>query len=93
MPREVNDGEGTRWTCVQAYAGLSASGTAEGDEDRAEAARVEGGGDRFRVVCTPSGQAQTVRLELPVTWLEDTSDDELRTAILALRRERGDKVE
>ncbi len=82
MPREVNDGEGTRWTCVQAYAGLSASGTAEGDREKADAARVEGG-DRFRVVCTPSGGARTVELELPGGWEEEMGDDELLSAIAA----------
>ncbi|MBD0259650.1 MAG: hypothetical protein ICV83_28350, partial [Cytophagales bacterium] len=45
------------------------------------------------VVCTPSGQAQTVRLELPAAWLEETADEELRSAILAQRRERGDRIE
>ena len=69
MPREVTDGEGTTWSCVEAYAGLS-------DEGKSDAARVEGT-DRFRVVCTPSGGARTVELELPAGWEESLSDDEL----------------
>ena len=69
MPREVSDGEGVTWECVQAYAGLNEGG---GNE---EAARV--GGDLFRVVCTPSGGAQTVRLELEGGWEESLSDEEL----------------
>jgi len=52
MAREVTYGEGTAWSCVEAYAGLSEDG-------KSEAARVEGT-DRFRVVCTPSGGAQEI---------------------------------
>lgn len=70
MPRELTDGEGIRWTCVQAYAGL----TGEGNE---EAARVEGREDLYEVVCTPSGAAQTVRLKLPSDWEEKLSDEQL----------------
>lgn len=71
MPREVTDAEGITWTCVQAYAGLS-----EGNEN-AEAAKVEGADDRYRVVCTPSGAAQSVRLELPGDWEKGLSDEDL----------------
>jgi hypothetical protein len=35
------------------------------------------GTDRFRVVCTPTGGAQTVELELPAGWDEKLSDEEL----------------
>lgn len=69
MPREVTDGEGTTWSCVEAYAGLS-------EEGKSEAARVEGT-DRYRVVCTPGGGAQSVDLELPAGWDDSLSDDEL----------------
>jgi hypothetical protein len=69
MAREVTDGEGTTWSCVEAYAGLS-------DDGKSDAARVEGT-DRFRVVCTPSGGAQTVELELATGWEEKLSDDDL----------------
>lgn len=79
MPREVSDGDGTRWSCVQAYAGLS-QGVAE-DGERADAARVDGEEDRFRVVCTPSGGARTVELELPGGWEEALSDEELLAAV------------
>jgi len=67
MPREVTDADGIRWTCAQAYAGLSEQA---GDPS---AARV--GEDRYEVVCTPSGGAQTVRLELAADW-ETALDDE-----------------
>lgn len=69
MPREVTDGEGTTWNCVEAYAGLS-------EEGKSDAARVEGT-DRYRVVCTPSGGAQSVNLELAGGWDEVMSDEEL----------------
>jgi hypothetical protein len=69
MPREVTDGEGTTWSCVEAYAGLSEDG-------KSDAARVEGT-DRYRVVCTPSGGAMSVELELPGGWDQSLSDDEL----------------
>lgn len=74
MPREVTDGDGVRWTCVQAYAGLAQSADESGNKD---AARVDGAGDRFRVVCTPSGGAQTAELELAGDWEERMSDDDL----------------
>ncbi len=80
MQREVTDGEGVRWACVQAYAGLSGGG---GNE---EAARVEGAGDLLEVVCTPSGGAQTVRLELEGGWEEGLSDEELLGRIESARR-------
>ncbi|MBD0319676.1 MAG: hypothetical protein ICV87_05040 [Gemmatimonadetes bacterium] len=74
MPREVTDGDGVRWTCVQAYAGLAQSAEESGNH---EAARVDGEKNRFRVVCTPSGAAQTAELELPGGWEETLSDDDL----------------
>lgn len=79
MPREVNDGEGVRWSCVQAYAGLAQH--AGEDAEKADAARVDGEPDRFRVVCTPSGGARTVELELPGGWEEEMEDEELLGAI------------
>jgi hypothetical protein len=62
MPREITDGEGITWTCVQAFAGLG------NDPEKAKAARVEGSGDKVRVVCTPSGATRSVRIELPSDW-------------------------
>jgi hypothetical protein len=74
MPREVTDADGTAWTCIQAFAGLG------NNSEKTEAARVEGAGDRVNVVCTPSGGAQSVRLELPLDW-EHVGDAELLSAI------------
>jgi hypothetical protein len=81
MQREVTDREGTRWVCVQAYAGLSQGGEAGGAPE--EAARVGGEGGRFDVVCTPDGGAQTVRLRLPGGWEDAYSDEELLREIEA----------
>ncbi|RNI21849.1 hypothetical protein [Rufibacter latericius] len=69
--REVTDQDNLTWTCVQAYAGLQGDAA----EKATELAETEEG--TVTVVCTPSGQAQTVRLELPSNWLEETSDEEL----------------
>jgi hypothetical protein len=77
VPREIDDGEGVRWTCVQAYEGLG-----EGTDD--DAARVEGT-DRYRVVCTPSGGSQSVELELQAGWEDELSDAALLDLI---RREQ-----
>jgi hypothetical protein len=87
LQREITDTENITWTCVQAFAGVGGKAAAEAIE------RTESPEGTVTVVCTPSGQAQTVRLELPTTWLEETSDEEIRTAILAQRQERGDKME
>ena len=77
MPREVTDSEGIKWSCIQAFAGLGK------DAEKTEAARVEGSGNRFHVVCTPSGGAKSVRVELPGNWEKGLSDEELLRAIHA----------
>jgi len=81
MPREISDADGTTWSCIQAFAGLG------NDPEKAEAARVEGSRDRVHVVCTPSGGAKSVRLELPGAWEEAMSDDDLLGAIRSRARE------
>jgi len=71
MQREVTDANGITWTCVQAYSGLS---------DRAEnqeAAQVDEQKNTYRVVCTPSGGAKSVRMELQGEWETSYSDEEL----------------
>jgi hypothetical protein len=69
--REVTDSNNTTWTCAQAYAAVN-SEAAEKAMDISE--NAEG---KVPVVCTPSGGAQTVRLQLPSNWLEDYSDEQL----------------
>jgi hypothetical protein len=75
--REITTADKTQWTCVQAYASVDSTAA-----DKAVAlSETEDGG--VPVVCTPSGGAQTVRLELAKDWLENLSDEELANAITA----------
>ena len=59
MPREIVDANGVTWSCIQAFAGLGDS------PEKENAAQVEGSPDSFHVVCTPTGGAKSVRLQLP----------------------------
>ncbi|MBC3541018.1 hypothetical protein ACFSC6_17170 [Rufibacter sediminis] len=77
--REVTDQDNLTWTCVQAYAGLEGKAA----EKATELSASEEG--TVTVICTPSGQAQTVRLELPANWLDQTSDEELLQQIAQKR--------
>jgi hypothetical protein len=79
VAREVQDSEGIRWTCAQAYAGLSDG------EEKDDAARVDGT-DLVRVICTPSGGSTSVELELPLGWEDDLSDEALLQRISAEQR-------
>ncbi|HEX8426148.1 hypothetical protein [Hymenobacter sp.] len=75
--REVTDQHHTTWTCVQAYAGVDSAASAEATKlSETDAGDVP-------VVCTPSGGAQTVRLELNKEWFDNLSDEELVDAIAA----------
>ncbi|MHC2990973.1 hypothetical protein OB13_05030 [Pontibacter sp. HJ8] len=85
--REVTDTENTTWTCVQAYGQLS-NGNAE---KAAEITQDENG--HVPVVCTPSGGAQTVRLQLPENWMEQTPDDELVAKIAAAQSEQKQQAQ
>ena len=78
--REVQDDDDVRWTCVQALGGL------HGDAAERAADRLESEEGTVPVVCTPSGGAQSVRVELPRDWLESVDDDALLRAIAAARR-------
>jgi hypothetical protein len=71
MSREITDAEGITWSCIQAFAGLG------NDPEKTDAARVDGAEDHVHVVCTPSGGAKSVRLELPGDWERAMSDDAL----------------
>lgn len=75
--REVTDNENTTWTCVQAYGNASK----ETAEKAAEIAEDSNG--HVTVVCTPSGGAQTVRLQLPKNWMDAVPDEELVKQITA----------
>lgn len=73
--REVEDGEGVRWTCVQALSGV------RGEAAERAAARIEGDEGTVTVVCTPSGGARSVRLALERGWEESVTDEALLSAI------------
>jgi hypothetical protein len=75
MPREVKDDDGVTWTCTQAYAGLGEGAV------NPRAAAVEGKGERYRVVCTPSGGERSVELELPGDWEKALADGDLLAGI------------
>lgn len=75
--REVTDSENINWTCVQAYGTLSKESA-----DKAAELSEDTNGD-VTVVCTPSGGAQTVRLQLPKNWMEKVTDEELVKLIAA----------
>jgi hypothetical protein len=81
MPREIADTEGVTWTCIQAYSGLT-----EGSENQ-DAAKVKGQKDSYWVVCTPSGGAKSVRLQLPGDWESSYSDEDLLNEIAAQQQE------
>lgn len=71
MERSVTDSNGITWTCIQAFTGLSDA------SENQDAAQVEGQDDRYWVVCTPSGGAQSVRLKLSGEWEHTYSDEAL----------------
>ncbi|HLL76100.1 MAG TPA: hypothetical protein VK421_12650 [Pyrinomonadaceae bacterium] len=71
MPREVIGADGISWSCVEAYAGLS------DDNGGAAAERAAAGSGRPTVVCTPSGGAKSVRLELTADWEKSLGDEQL----------------
>lgn len=77
--REVQDGDAVRWTCVQAMGGLG------GAAAELAAERLESAEGTVPVVCTPSGGAQSVRVELPRDWMESVDDAALLRAIAGAR--------
>jgi hypothetical protein len=77
MSREVTDADGIAWTCIQAFSGLG------NDPEKMAAARVDGHRDLYDVVCTPSGGAKSVRIQLPGGWDTSVSDQNLVEAIRA----------
>lgn len=83
MTRDLTDADGIAWSCVQAFAGLG------GGADKTDAARVRGSDDRLHVICTPSGAARSVRLELPEAWEAELTDEQLVGAIRAKVDEPG----
>lgn len=78
--REVQDGDDVRWTCVQAMGGLG------GAAAELAAEKLESERGTLPIVCTPSGGAQSVRVELPRDWIDSVDDDALLRAIASARR-------
>ncbi|HEX8387003.1 MAG TPA: hypothetical protein VF576_12510 [Rubricoccaceae bacterium] len=78
--RDVTDADGLTWACTQAYAGLGEGAAAE--------AAAEHAGETVTVVCTPTGAAQTVRLEVGADWEAALSDEDLVAAIGTARAEQ-----
>ena len=77
--RDVTDADGLAWACTQAYAGLGEGAAAEAAAEHAE-------GDTVTVVCTPTGAAQTVRLDIAPDWADALADDALADEIAEARR-------
>ena len=68
--REVTDSNNVRWTCVQAYSGT------DGNVSKKVEEMSETDEGLVPVVCTPTGGAQSVRLNLSKDW-ESMSDEAL----------------
>lgn len=66
--REIKDQQGFNWVCVQSLASIDSLKDPETKNSTA--------GDVI-VVCTPSGGAQTVRLQLPANWFDQLDDNKL----------------
>lgn len=77
--REVQDEDDVRWSCVQALGGLG------GAAAEIAADRLESEAGTVPVVCTPSGGAQSVRVELPRDWTDAVDDAALLRAIASAR--------
>lgn len=73
--REVTDQDKTTWVCVQAYTGLNSDASERATEITSDEEGL------VSVICTPSGGAQSVRLELSADWAEAVPDEELLQAI------------
>jgi hypothetical protein len=70
--REVQTPDGTRWQCAEAM-------IKPADDKSSPSGREER--DLVTVVCTPTGGAQSVRIELEVDWKASVPDEELSRAI------------
>jgi len=81
--REVTAKDNIKWTCVQAYAGL------EGKVSEKVAELSENNDGKVPVVCTPSGGAQSVRVELDADWEEQLSDEDLISKISNEQQKAG----
>jgi hypothetical protein len=83
--KEVTDADGITWTCVQAYDAIT--------DKRVEevAKRTEGNSKQVPIVCTPDGGAKSVRLQLPLNWMEQLPDEVLLKKISIAAKEDKEK--
>lgn len=83
MERKVRGEDGIEWACVQAFAGVAnTTGSEVADEAVGHATNPDG---KVPVVCTPSREEPTIRLELPLGWAARLSDEDLLHAIAQAR--------
>jgi hypothetical protein len=75
--RQVQDDNNTIWQCVQAFSGMSSDAAKKAEE------LLDNPSEQVPVICTPSGGAQSVRLQLNKNWIDDMNDDALLNAISA----------
>jgi hypothetical protein len=68
--REVQDQNNTKWVCVEALSGLTDNSAEVSD-------KLQDKNGNVPVVCTPSGGAQTVRINVNKDWSSSLSDEEL----------------
>jgi hypothetical protein len=74
--REVQDSNNVKWQCVEAFSG----GSKEMHRKASMISKNEEG--EVEVVCTPSGGAQTVRLQLQPNWIQSLTDEQLLAEII-----------
>jgi hypothetical protein len=72
--REVQDQNNTKWVCVEAMSGLT-------DNSSEVADKIQDKNGNVPVVCTPSGGAQTIRINVSSDWNNALSDEELMSEI------------
>lgn len=68
--REVQDQNNVKWVCVEALSGIA-------DNSAEVADKIQDKNGNVPVVCTPSGGAQTVRINVTSDWNEKLSDEQL----------------
>jgi len=70
--KEIQTADGIRWQCAEAMIKPADDKSSPSGKDER---------DLVMVVCTPTGGAQSVRIELKTDWKESVPDEELARAI------------
>ena len=68
--REIRDSENVQWQCVQPL-----SGSAKTEQLSQEILTTKD--SQIEIVCTPSKGAMSVRIEVPIGWENELSDEQL----------------